>query len=635
MIKYGILILFAGTILILGLTLPNVDFLDPRRDPVPETQKVAHSSHCAGCHGFDETGKALTDSEGKDVNIYDDWQTSMMGLSAHDPFWRATLAHEVNQYPSASAAIETTCLKCHAPLGSIQSHFSGSPYSYAMMLQDSLGLDGVSCSSCHQQPAKNLGSGNTGNFLIDTNRVMFGPYPNPFQGPMQLYVGFEPVFAEHIFSSGVCAGCHTLITETLDDDGTPTGNSFVEQATYHEWLNSVYPGQGKECQSCHLPFIQDSIVIATDFLALKKRHPFGLHQFFGANTAMLSIMKENREELNLPHPSHDEAWDESINNNRLSLSRAATLEISPWYIFDDTLHFDLKIKNKTGHKFPSGYPSRLAWLQIVMTDPNGIDTFYANGILDQSGNISGRDHPYEPHHEVSNSEGDVQIYEMVMSDLQGLLTTRLNAAYEPLKDNRLLPLGFRKNHSTYDTVAIWGNALVDPDYDATSNAGSDNLEYKIPLNGNKGLANLTVSFRYLSLPARWMNDLFLHDSLDQVAQFKTMYEGYQVKDELIDEIKIDHLDLSTSHTNDISSSDGIILYPNPGNGREVRIKVSSEMLHDATIHYKLIDIHGIGIQAGILKDPISLTHGLNPGLYFFEIYNQQRLIAIKPYSVLN
>ncbi len=634
MIKYGILILFGGTVLILGLTLPTANLFDPRRDPVPFTQKVAHSSHCAGCHGFDESGHALVDAEGRDVSIYDDWQISMMGLSAHDPFWRASVAHEVNQYPSSASAIETTCLKCHAPLGSIQSHLSGLPYSYALMLQDSLGLDGVSCSSCHQQPSKNLGLGHSGNFSVDTNRVMFGPYPNPFQGPMQIYVGFDPVFSDHIYSSGVCAGCHTLITETLEEDGTPSGNFFVEQATYHEWLNSVYPGQGKECQTCHLPFIQDSVVIATDLLALKKRHPFGLHQFFGANTAMLSMMKSNRDTLHLPKGSSEHAWDESIENNRLSIGRAATLEITPLQIFDDTLYFDITVKNKTGHKFPSGYPSRLAWLQIIMTDPTAVDTIYANGLLDEEGNISGRDHPFEPHHEVSGSAEDVQIYEMVMSDLQGQLTTLLNGAYQPLKDNRLLPLGFKKNHAVYDTVAIWGNALTDPDYDMASTKGADIIAYKIPLHGNKSLANLNISFRYHSLPARWMNDLFRADSLAQVAQFKSMYQGYQQFDEPVDEIKIEDIDLSISGTYDISLVRQIKIYPNPGNGNEVRIELPSPFSDHQSIRFEIIDINGRISQSGMVEDNIQLKPELKPGLYYFAFYDKTRLIAIKPYSML-
>ncbi|MGB3078553.1 MAG: T9SS type A sorting domain-containing protein [Saprospiraceae bacterium] len=632
MIKHSILILFFGTILILGLTGPSQGPFDQRRDPVPSTQKVAHSSHCAGCHGFDEVGEALVDAQGKDINIYDDWQFSMMGLSAHDPFWRATISHEVNQYPAAKAEIETTCLKCHSPLGSIQSHLSGKPYSYATMLQDSLGLDGVSCSSCHQQPARNLGKGQSGNFTIDTNRIMFGPYPNPFQGPMQIYVGFNPVFSDHIYSSGVCAGCHTLITKTLKDDGTPSGDFFVEQATYHEWVNSSYPAQGKECQNCHLPFIQDSVVVATDFKALKKRYPFGLHQFFGANTAMLSLMKNNRDSLHLLLTSPNRLWDESIKNNRLSISRAATLSISPLQVFDDTLYFEITLKNKTGHKFPSGYPSRLAWLQVVLTDPTGTDTLYANGILDKDGNIIGRDLPYEPHHQESKSSDDVQIYEMVMSDLQGHLTTRLNAAFKPLKDNRLLPLGFNRNHEVYDTVAVWGEALTDPDYGIASTSGADIIAYKLPLNGNQGLANLHVSFLYHSLPSRWMNDLFTDDTLSQVAQFKSMYEGYQLFTELISKLDIADIDLSTTSTRDISNSSQIMLYPNPGTDNEVFIKFPDSFGNIQSIHYDLIDLNGMIIQSGSTNNKVWLNTDLKPGLYYFIFYTDQRYLGIKPYS---
>nr|MBP6680378.1 hypothetical protein [Saprospiraceae bacterium] len=113
MLKSVIILCLSATIILVGLTLP-VNPPGPRGGPVPLTQKVAHSSHCSGCHGVDDTGLALVDGDGNDVSIFDDWRISMMGLSARDPFWRATMAHEVNLYPSAKQAIETTCLKCHS-----------------------------------------------------------------------------------------------------------------------------------------------------------------------------------------------------------------------------------------------------------------------------------------------------------------------------------------------------------------------------------------------------------------------------------------------------------------------------------------------------------------------------------------
>lgn len=630
MIKSGIVGFLALSTVILGLTLPG----DPYRDPVPNSLKVAHSNHCAGCHGYDETGQALVDYSGHDVNIYDDWQISMMGLAAHDPFWRATLTHEVNLFPSAKEEIESTCLRCHSPLGSIQHRLDGLPYTYDMMLGDSLGLDGVSCSACHQQPADQLGKGHSGFFTVDTNRIFFGHYPNPFAGPMQIYVGFEPRFSDHIYSSGICAGCHTLITQTLDDTGTPSGDYFVEQATYHEWLNSTYPAQGKECQTCHMPFIDDGVVIATDLLALEERKPFGLHQFFGANTAMLSMMQEHQDELNLPKPSSEAAWTESIENNRTSLRRASAITLNSWSVADDTLYVSLSIQNKTGHKLPSGYPSRLAWLQLILTDHASADTLYANGLLDPDGHILGRDLPFEPHHEVSRSEGDVQIYELVMSDLHGTLTTRLNSAFEPLKDNRLLPLGFKTNHFTYDTVAIWGNALLDPDYGDESNKGTDQIEYRIPLQDNMGYGDLSISFHYQSLPARWMNDLFTNDTLAQVGQFKSMYENYKRSDEVMNEVTLEQIALSTSGVEDPALQHALAVFPNPVTHRTLHVTFSDYIQVPDEIPYRILSIDGRQWQEGVLSPTLILNREYPAGTYYLILSGTKGVLAIKPFTLL-
>ena len=204
-----------------------------------------------------------------------------------------------------------------------------------------------------------------------------------------------------------------------------------------------------------MPLIEDSVFIASGFKGIEKRSPIGIHLFYGANTVMLSLMGEHREELGLPNVDDDEPWSESIESNRMSLRGAAVVAINAFSVFGDTLYLDVSVTNKAGHKLPSGYPSRIAWLQLVMTDDLTGDTLYSNGMLDDTDQIVGRDIPFEQHHEISKSEDDVQIYEMAMSDMHGQLTTRLNAAYQPLKDNRLLPAGFKRNHVVYDTVAIW------------------------------------------------------------------------------------------------------------------------------------------------------------------------------------
>ncbi len=632
MIKFGLTGCLFICIILVGMRLPDTP---PKhyRGPVPSSQKVAHSSHCAGCHGHDDTAMALVDEAGHDVNIFDDWQVSMMGLSAHDPFWRATLTHEVNVYPAAQAAIETTCLKCHSPLGNIQAHLDGMEYSYQTMLHDTLGLDGVSCSACHQQPADNLGKGQSGNFSIDTNRLLFGHLPNPFKGPMQIYVGFEPVFSDHIYSSGLCVGCHTLITQTLDEQGAPTGNFFVEQATYHEWLNSVYPIQGKECQTCHLPFIPDNVVIATDFLALEARSPFGLHQFFGGNTAMLSLMNDHKDELGLPKVSSQQAWTESIDNNRISLQQATELTMEPVMVAEDTLYAHLTIKNKTGHKFPSGYPSRIAWLQIILLDAQTSDTLYANGLMDEQGHIIGRDYPVEPHHEICRTSDDVQIYEMAMADIHGQLTTRLNAAYTPLKDNRILPVGFRKNSPVYDTVAVWGSALSDINYDTQSLKGMDEIEYRIPLNGHTGFGQLKVSLHYQTLPHRWIEDIFTDDSLPAVSAFKSMYSDYTKFDEVIDTMTVDDILLNTVATHFPANAWDFELAPNPVTGKTIYLNFPGDQ-EQSKFSYHIVDYSGRWICQGMLSHTIDLPATMPSSVYCLLIFEGTKLIGLRRFVVL-
>jgi len=228
----------------------------------------------------------------------------------------------------------------------------------------------------------------------------------------------------------------------------------------------------------------------------------------------------------------------------------------------------------------------------------------------------------------------VQIYEMVMSDLGGHLTTRLNAAFKPLKDNRLLPTGFRVNHTVFDTVATWGNVNEDPDFTTESNNGLDRIEYRIPLNGKKGLADLSVSLRYQTLPTRWMADLFNNDTIEQVAQFKSMYQGYEGFNEVINQIMIDSIDLSTTSISPIESISIFTLSPNPVTNRKIYIRLSSPYDSRSNLHYRIIDLHGMILQKGSMNENIELNSGISEAVYYFVLFDRNRLVSIKPFVVL-
>ncbi|HNM27052.1 MAG TPA: hypothetical protein PKL15_16530, partial [Saprospiraceae bacterium] len=61
---------------------------------------------CGGCHGHDPNMFALVTTDGKDVNIYDDWRSTMMANSARDPFWRAKVTHEILVNPAHSNELQ-------------------------------------------------------------------------------------------------------------------------------------------------------------------------------------------------------------------------------------------------------------------------------------------------------------------------------------------------------------------------------------------------------------------------------------------------------------------------------------------------------------------------------------------------
>ena len=85
--------------------------------PVDSSILFPTASVCEGCHGFDPQMNAYVDSDGNDVNIFDDWSTTMMANSAKDPFWRAKVSHEILVNPNHSLDLQTKCTSCHAPNG--------------------------------------------------------------------------------------------------------------------------------------------------------------------------------------------------------------------------------------------------------------------------------------------------------------------------------------------------------------------------------------------------------------------------------------------------------------------------------------------------------------------------------------
>ncbi|HUM45669.1 MAG TPA: hypothetical protein PLD84_02000, partial [Chitinophagales bacterium] len=412
----------------------------------------------------------------------------------------------------------------HAPLGHFTAFFHGeTSYTIEDLLNDTLGLDGVSCGGCHEIGIENLGTAFSGNIPYDTTKKEFGPFQNPLIGPMLLYEGLTPTFSTHMSKSQVCSSCHTLITHTADLEGNYTGNTFIEQATYHEWLNSAYAADNIVCQSCHMPQLTDSIVIANNILALGPRAPFNQHQFSGGNAFMINLIKQNKTALDITAP--DVNFDSTLAATyRLLQQKTVGLFVFLDSIAADTIFLKVRVTNKAGHKFPSGYPSRRAVLQLVVTNQTQ-DTVFQSGTFNNNFEVNGINTDYEPHYDVIQNASQVQLYEMVMGDVNSNPTTVLERADVMLKDNRIPPEGFVSTHPSYDTIQIVGDALTDPDFNknnSTEGTGIDFVHYHIPVNGFTGMLNVYAGMYFQTVPPRYVEDIFTYSSTS-IDAFKNMY----------------------------------------------------------------------------------------------------------------
>ena len=581
------------------------------------------ASRCKGCHGHDPLGNANVTLDGIDINLFDDWETSMMGLAGVDPLWKAKVRHEVMTNPGHATELQNLCTSCHAPMGHFAAFYKGADhYSLEDLENDSLGLSGVGCLGCHSIGQDGLGNRFTGDIPYDTNRVAYGPFTNPMVGPMQLYINIKPTYSDHVSQGRFCSPCHTLISNSVDLEGNPTGNSFVEQATFHEWLNSSYPAQGTTCQTCHMPEIEDPVKIANGYTALQGRSPFNLHTFAGANSFMVDLIKRNKTALGVN--ANDANFDSTLaaitRNLRYNTLNA---ELSFPEFSNDSLSFELMLTNKSGHKFPSGYPSRRAFVEFKVTTETG-ETLFTSGSFGSDGEIINYGGVVEPHHDVIRSENQVQIYEMNMGDVNGNFTTVLERGNMYLKDNRLPPLGFTNQHASYDTMRVVGDAENDVDFNrngSTQGTGKDIVHYKIGLNGYTGPLNVTAKVYYQTVPPEWLSEMRLLDA-PEISNFLTMFDASENTPVLVAGDSL--LNISNPLSTDALRVKAPVFYPNP-------VMVNSGMNMQFTNKpdsMKLFSIAGQEMPVSWRRMGSNLWHINLPsatGVYILQVESQGKL----------
>ncbi len=515
------------------------------------------ADQCASCHdATDDTPfptKMLFTEPGSptpvNLSTYGEWRYSMMGLSGRDPIFFAqvnsesTIHAKIKGKRNGAGFVQDTCLSCHGVMGQRQFHLDKGNAPKTLFTRDqvqnatspygALARDGVSCMVCHHisDDEQNLDdpSAYTGRFPVGPADVLYGPYPsgesdvkvgdNVIPVPMKNAVGIVPIFGAQVGQAALCASCHTIGLPVYDAKGNQVKTDF-EQTTYLEWQNSSFLNQ--PCQDCHMPDtfkgtklefqianIEDSdfpVVPETgtqtslplDQLILQTRTFYARHFLNGINLFALEMFDQFRTDLGLYKV-----------DGLLPAALQGTVNAQK--------NEDVRVQNLAGHNLPSGVSFRRAFLDLQVLDADENVLWESGGtnargvITNTAGNplvtefFSPSQQTFQPHFWTGNpitSDQQAEIYEEMVRDPQGQLTTSFLSLDDKVKDNRIQPQGRSSSGPHADILAPVGTG-ADPSYQA--GCGCSVVRYQLPLTG--GLANaakVQATLYYQSIPPYYL-----------------------------------------------------------------------------------------------------------------------------------
>ena len=259
-----------------------------------------------------------------------------------------------------------------------------------------------------------------------------------------------------------------------------------------------------------MPRVKEDVPITSVFG--EPRSGFSRHTFVGGNFFMQRILNRYRNDLGIPAQPNE--MDAAVNRTIAHLqSEAAGVAIRNMNVANDRVSAEIEVTNRGGHKLPTAYPSRRVWLHVTLRDRNGSVVFDSGG-LQPDGSIAGNDNDadsarFEPHYREITNPDQVQIYESVMADGNGRVTTGLLTALRFVKDNRLLPKGFDKRTATPD-IAVHGEAETDADFDS----GGDTVRYSMAAAGTQGPFRVEAELWYQPIAYRWAMNLNRYDATE-------------------------------------------------------------------------------------------------------------------------
>lgn len=437
-----------------------------------------------------------------------------------------------------------------------------------------LARDGISCAVCHHVSETALGTeaSFTGNWVAGPADTIYGPFQDVVEKPMQQALGLTPQHGAQIQSSDMCGSCHNILLPVFDNDGKPhpitaPDGSIVtatyEQTTHLEWSNSVfaYGDSFQSCQDCHMPKRYKSVDLAGTKIAniesnefaptthrlpdaeitLTPREQYSRHALHGLNLFLNEMFQQFPLLLGIRQIDYMGATttQPALITAAESMQRMAEHETADIAITSlkvdrasGTVEAQVRVVNRTGHYLPSGVGFRRLFIEFTVRDGDG-GLLWASGRSNDLGVLleGTSDTPlatengvgqrqFQPHFQVITRGDQVQIYQELIKDSDGFLTTSFLRRVEPVKDNRLRPRGFDPKRFLADPSPfiqilghIDGEAANDPHYYDPALTGNDELIYRFTLPPDRAarIAEVGAVLFSQSIPPFYLQQRF-HDA---------------------------------------------------------------------------------------------------------------------------
>lgn len=341
-------------------------------------------------------------------------------------------------------------------------------------------------------------------------------------------------------------------------DERPPINREAAQSCQQCHMPGMYPQKTGEKLQFKVASIEDETFAAVEFRAKDEdihlrvrggaenpsegysRHTLvGLNLFvmemFNQFSAQLGISTRN-DSKGVPIPFYDPmaTWGNAVpsmvltKKSALEMARneTAQIEIASLRRTPKGLSAQVKVTNLAGHRFPSGVSFRRAFVEFRVnvdgktywvsgdTNARGVIGNWKNGrfFALQTESFARSSNPqqiFQPHYETINSETQVQIYEELVKDANGNFTTSFLSLANQVKDNRLMPQGWREDGPDAKVTAPVGVPKAgNPGF--FDGSGSDIVTYEVPLDPKISMRSVTVTatIYYQTIPPYYLEQRF-------------------------------------------------------------------------------------------------------------------------------